>query len=111
LDTEYKKEFSLKLNKPIFREDKNKEFTISYETELPNKIFEEFFQINIDNLLVEFIFPTNSNISNPKLYVLTHQDRQKALQEEMDVKRGVTTQLTWNKIKEINEKDLLRIEW
>lgn len=111
MDTEYKKEFSLKLNKPVFREDKNKEFTIIYETELPNKFFEEFFQINIDNLLVKFIFPANSDISNPKLYLLSHQTRQKALQEGMDVKRGVTTQITWNNIKEIKENYLLRIEW
>jgi len=111
VDTEYKKEFILKLNKPVFREDKNKEFTIIYETELANKFFEEFYQINIDNLLVKFIFPANSDISNPKLYLLSHQDSQKSLQEGIDVKRGVTTQITWNNIKEIKEKYLLRLEW
>ena len=111
LDTENKKEFSLKLNKPVFQSDKNKEYTITYETELQNKFFEEFFQVNIDELSIEFIFPSNINNLHPKLYIITLLERQKSMQEEIDLKRGITTRIVWNKIKKLREKDLVRLEW
>jgi len=110
LDTGLKKKFSVKLNEPVFLDDRNKEFTVSYETELPSKIFEEFFITQINNLSVSFIFPSSSEISNPKLYLLANQDRKKVLQEKIDIKRGITTKITWNKIK-VEEKDLIRLEW
>lgn len=111
LDTVDKKGFSLKLNKPVFRDEKNKKYTITYETNLPHNFFEAFSQINIDDLSTEFIFPSNGDILHPKLYILTFKDRQKSLQDEVDLKRGVTTKITWNPIKNLKNKDLIRIEW
>jgi len=111
LDTEHKKEFTLKLNRPVFRGDKNKEYTITYETELPNNFFEELPQTNIDDLSVEFIFPSNNNIVHPELYLLTLQERLKSLQEKNDLKRGMTTRITWEKIKKLKDNDLVRLEW
>jgi len=111
LDTEDKKEFSLKLNNPVFLNDKNNEYTISYETELPYNFFEDISRINIGELYADFIFPSNSDNLHPKLYLLTHQTRQKSLKEEIDLKRGITTQITWNCIKNLKNKDLIRIEW
>lgn len=110
LDTENKKEFKLKLNKPIFQKDKNKKFTISYEIELKNNFFEEIFPINIEQLGIEFTFPTNVKIQ-PKLYLLTIKDRQKSIQEEVDLKRGISTQIKWNEIKNVEINDLVRLEW
>ena len=101
----------MKLNKPVFQSDKNKEYTITYEVELQNKFFEEFSQINIDELSIEFIFPSNSNNLHPKLYIITLLERQKSLQEEIDLRRGITTKIAWNQIKKLRNKDLVRLEW
>jgi len=111
LDTDNKKEFSLKLNKSVFRNDQNSKYTITYETELSNNFFEEFYQVDIDDLLIEFIFPSNSDISHPKLYSLTMKERQKSLQGEIELKRGITTRIKWSSIKNVKNKDLIRLEW
>jgi hypothetical protein len=111
LDTGHKKEFSLKLNKPIFRIDQNNEYAISYETESSHNFFEEFYQIDIGELSVEFIFPSNNPNLHPKLYFLNFKQREKSLQDEVNLTRGVTTKITWNPIKNIKNKDLIRIEW
>ena len=110
LDTENKKEFSLKLNKPLFQNDKNKEYTITYETEFQNNFYEEFSPINIEEFSIEFVFSTNNSV-HPKLYLISFKDRQKSIQEELDLKRGVTTQIKWVKLKNFKFKDIVRLEW
>lgn len=111
LDAKNKKEFSFKLNNPVFRNDKNNEITITYETQLPHRFFEEILTIDIDNFSTEIIFPSNNNTSNPQLFLFTYLKREKLPEKEMKVKRGVTTQTKWENIKNLKQKDLIRIEW
>jgi len=111
LDTKYKKEYSLKLNKPIFQNDKKNDFTISYETILPSNFFEDFLQIGTTAFAAKFIFPTNCENIDPKFYLLRYNERQKLPQQRMSIQRGVTTQISWDKITELNKGDLVRVEW
>ena len=111
LDTENKKEFSLKLNNPIFHNTQEVKYTISYETELPKNYFEEFCQIDIKELSTEFIFPSNIENLNPKFYVLTSKERQKSPQVEIDLKRGITTKIVWETFENLKNNDLIRLEW
>ena len=111
LDTKNKKEFSIKLKNPVFRGNNNKKITISYKTELLENIYEEIFKIPIDNFAGKMIFPSNEKELNPKLFLSTEKTREKNLQEKIDTKRGITTQINWAHIEGIKEKDLIRFEW
>ena len=111
LDTQNKKEFSLKLKKPVFLGDENKKIKISYETELLDRTFEEFFKNPIENIAAKIIFSSNEQALNPKLYISTGKTREKIMQETINKTRGVTTQINWAQIEGIKEKDLIRFEW
>ena len=112
VDTEYRKEFTLKLNEPVLKGDKNRKYTIVYEVEHPHRFFEHLFLINTENLSVNFNFPTNGSISEPKLYLIASKDREKTLiPMKPDSKKGVVTQVEWKIPSGVMEKDLVRLEW
>jgi hypothetical protein len=104
------KEFTLKLNKPLFRGDKIK-YSINYKSEEPNNYHENMFLINSEKFSLRFIFPTETNL-NPQLYAIENKDREKKLVERIPTKKeGVVTQLEWKKVDGIKENDIIRLEW
>jgi hypothetical protein len=104
------KEFTLKLNKPLFRGDKIK-YSINYKSEEPSNYHENMFLINSEGFSLRFIFPTETNL-NPQLYSIDNKDREKKLVERNPSKKeGVVTQLEWKKVDGIKENDIIRLEW
>jgi len=110
VDSPFRKEFTLRLNSPVFKGDKGR-YSVEYVVEEPKKYYENLFLINSDNLTVTFNFPTDS-IKHPKLYAIEKTSREKKLLDmDPDIKKGVRTQVKWKKIDGILEKDLIRLEW
>jgi hypothetical protein len=110
VDAPFWKEFTLKLNKPLFRGDKIK-YSINYKSEEPNNYHENMFLINSEEFSLRFIFPTETNL-NPQLYAIENKDREKKLVERIPTKKeGIVTQLEWKKVNGIKENDIIRLEW
>ena len=108
LDTDYKKEFSVKFNSPVLREDKKRGYTITYETEHPNNYFEDIMIADTDSYSMKFNFLANDENVHPKLYVSRYQDREK---NSINLKKGIPGRVGWDKIKNLKEKDIIRLEW
>jgi len=110
VDAPFWKEFTLKLNKPLFRGDEVK-YSINYKSEEPNNYHENMFLINSEEFSLRFIFPTETNL-NPQLYAIENKDREKKLVERIPTKKeGVVTQLEWKRVDGIKENDIIRLEW
>lgn len=111
VDAPYRKEFTTKLNKPIFESDKNRKYSISYECDEPYNYCENQFLINSEKFSLEFIFPTNAKL-NPKFYVIQKKDREKKILDIIpNIKQGLFTQIEWKKDDGIKENDIIRLEW
>ena len=104
------KEFTLKLNKPLFRGDRIR-YSINYKSEEPNDYHENMFLINSEKFSLRFIFPTETKL-NPQLYSIENKNREKKLLDRIPTKKeGVVTQLEWKKVDGIKENDIIRLEW
>ena len=111
VDTTVRKEFRIKLSKPVFKGDSGRKFSVIYEVEEPKNHYENLFLINSNRLCVRFIYPTEEKL-NPQLYAIQEKDREKRLLDRHPTKKeGVLTQLEWIKIDGVQEKDLIRLEW
>ncbi len=111
VDAPYRKEFTMKLNKPVFRNEKDRKYSITYECEEPDDYYENLFLINSEKFSLEFIFPTDAKL-NPTLYAIQREDREKRVLDMMpNKKEGVFTKIEWKKDDGIKEKDLIRLEW
>jgi hypothetical protein len=111
LDTPYRKEFSLKLNSPGYRSEKEKKYSIVYEVEEPNRIYENLFLIGAKNFSLTFNFPTFCKL-NPKSYLIHDQEKEKLeLKPDPQKIKGLRTKMRWIKTDGISEDSLLRLEW
>jgi len=107
VDTDYSKEFTFKLNEPIFSGAQG-EYTISCNVLEPQRNLENYFFIDSDELDVSFEFQTQHGL-NPKIYFKKNHENEMIL--ECTVKRtGSITQVLWTK-KEIHSMDSIRLEW
>ena len=111
MDSDYQKKFSIKFQNHILKGDKDREFTITYETEQKNQFFENFLFENTNCFMVKFNFPSNASELNPKLSFLSYQNREKILPAQIDVKTGVITVMTWEPINNLKKNDMIRLDW
>ena len=78
LDTSYRKEFVVKLDPPIFKNEKGRNYTLTYSVEEPRKVYENLFLINSKKLVYNFGYPSSELSTNPKLFVIEKkQQREK----------------------------------
>jgi len=111
MDSDYQKKFSIKFQNHILKGDKDREFTITYETEQKNQFFENFLFEDTNCFMVKFNFPSNASELNPKLSFLSYQNRDKTLPAQIDVKTGVITVMTWEPINNLKKNDMIRLDW
>ncbi len=112
LDTPKRKEFTIKLDEPVFSTDGERRYTIEYLVEEPKRSFENVFLINSEKLHVTFDFPAYEDIKEPKLYTITnHTGEKKLLKVNYKANVGLRTQLRWKKEDGIFENDMIRLEW
>ncbi|MEW6043656.1 MAG: hypothetical protein AB1608_05290 [Thermoproteota archaeon] len=110
LDTPYRKEFTLKLNSPVYKNEKNKKYSITYEEE-SNRNYENLFLTNMKNFSLTFNFPTISKL-NPKLSIISNQTNQTLeLEPDPEIIKGVRTRIRWTKTDGVSEGSLIRLEW
>lgn len=112
VDSPLRKEFTIKLNEPVFQGQTGRLYSVKYEAEEPSNFFENLFLLNSKKLTVQFSFPTDAKMKKPTLFLIQHEDREKKLLDpDPNVKQGVSTTLKWNIESGISEKDIVRLEW
>ncbi len=112
IDSPLRKEFTLKFSSPVYKGEKNRKYSVIYEAEEPKPTYEHFFWINTKKLTVNFSYPSNCGLKNPKLYYISREDREKKLVEyEPQIKQGILTQITWKLQNEVFERDIIKLEW
>ena len=112
LDAEYRKEFTIRLNNPIFKGEKNRNYTITYKIEESNRTYENLFLVNSGRLVCNFEYRNLDHLMRPKFFVIEKYNRDKKLMKAVSEKsKGKFTYLQWIKNDGISEKDMVRIEW
>ena len=107
VDTDHSKEFTFKLNEPLFGNDTG-DYVLSYQVEEPHKVIENYFFIDTHELEVKFEFPTDSNVK-PKIFYKKN-DQQYELMSHVENRKGYHTQILWKK-NNIDSFDSVRVEW
>jgi hypothetical protein len=107
VDTNHSKEFTFKLNEPIFSGAEG-EYTISYNTIESQRTLENCFFIDSDELDVSFEFQTQHGL-DPKIYYKKNNENEMILERTVKRKNSIT-QVLWVK-KEIHSLDSIRLEW
>lgn len=107
VDTDHSKEFTFKLNEPIFSGEEG-EYTISYNTLESQRNLENYFFMDSDELDISFEFQALHGL-DPKLYFKKNNENEMILECTVKKKDG-TTQALWIK-KEIHSMDSIRLEW
>lgn len=107
VDTDHSKEFTFKLNEPIFSGEQG-EYTISYNTLESQRNLENYFFIDSDDLDISFEFQTQHGL-DPKIYYKKNNETEMIL-EYIVKRKNSTTQVLWTK-KEIHSMDSIRLEW
>jgi hypothetical protein len=107
VDTNHSKEFTFKLNAPIFSGAEG-EYTISYNTIESQRTLENCFFIDSDELDVSFEFQTQHGL-DPKIYDKKSNENEMILERTVKRKNSIT-QVLWVK-KEIHSLDSIRLEW
>jgi hypothetical protein len=107
VDTNNSKEFTFKLNAPIFSGAEG-EYTISYNTIESQRTLENCFFIDSDELDVSFEFQTQHGL-DPKIYYKKNNENEMILERTVKRKNSIT-QVLWVK-KEIHSLDSIRLEW
>jgi hypothetical protein len=112
VDSPLRKEFSIKLNEPVFQGQTGRLYSVKYEVEEPERFFENLFLLNSKKLTVQFTFPTQNKMNKPNLYMIQQYNREKKLLGyDPSIKQGVTTTMKWVIETGIKEKDIIRLEW
>ena len=107
VDTDHSKEFTFKLNEPLFSNDKG-EYTLSYRVEEPQKVIENYFFIGANELDVTFEFPTESSLK-PKISYKKN-DQQYEMMDNVEKRKGYYTQIVCRK-NNLDSFDSIRLEW
>ena len=112
VDSPLRKEFSIRLNEPVFQGQIGRLYSVKYEVEEPTKFFENLFLLNSKKLTVQFSCPTESKIKKPNLFMIRHQNREKKVVDfDPNIKQGVSTTFNWEIETGVKEKDIVRLEW
>ena len=107
VDTDHSKEFTFKLNEPIFSEEKG-QYTLSYFVQEPQRKIENYFFLDSDELEISFEFETKNSLE-PKLFYKRNIGEKIILEPKIQ-RKGNINKFTWKKNK-ISSKDLISLEW
>ena len=109
LDNPYQKEFTTTFNKPIFKGEIDRCYTLEYDVEEPERYFENSFSTNCKKYNVSLIYPSDANFK-PIAYVNMKDMKAKfesELTEQVD-NNLVKVSWTWGTVV---EGQAFRLEW
>lgn len=112
VDGPFQKEFTTRFNKPILKDDEYRYYTIEYETEEPERYFENAFLIDCKKLVLKIEYPENGKIKELTLYEINQETEEKKKSKIRPVIRhvGNINRARWAKT-DIIKGQTFRLEW
>lgn len=80
------KEFTTEFNTPIKPGEKNREYTLIYEVEEPERYFENAFYIDVHKFSLDFTYPATNFKCNPIIYEYNQESEQKFKSKNQPIK-------------------------
>ena len=111
VDKPYQKEFTTIFNKPIFKGDKDRYYSLEYDVEEPEKYFENTFLVGCEKLIIAFDFPTSvRSLTIYESSLETGENKKIRIQPKLQKVAGDRNGVKWVK-RGIHEGQSFRFEW
>ncbi len=111
-DKPYQKEFTTSFHRPIYRDEKERGYTLEYDVEEPERYFENYFSINCKKYTMSIIYPADAGFKPVTYDVKVESDtktKSKA-QPKIEEHEDGLLKATWTKTNVI-ESQAFRLEW
>lgn len=109
--TDYSKQLTIKLNRPVFRGSLGHMIRVIYEKNEPSKFFEHRFLMDTDSFELNFITPKNISEMNPKFFVIDKNNNKYRLEAIQKIPKGMSHVTTWQKNDKMFLGDIIRLEY
>jgi hypothetical protein len=110
-DKQYQKEFTVAFNRPISKGEKDRNLTLEYDVEEPERYFENYFSISCKKYVVSLLYPRNAGFKPVVYDVKVEKDtktKTKSQPKIIKVKNGLKA--TWTRAN-VLESQAFRLEW
>jgi len=105
------KEFTTEFNTPVVKGEKDRQYTLIYEVEEPERYFENAFMIDVNNLVFHFQYPKSFECS-PKMYNVNQETEEKTLAKQQLEFETVGNYIVAKYERHENIKgETMRLEW
>ena len=111
-DKSYQKEFTTKFNRPIYKGEKDRSYTLEYDVEEPERYFENYFAVNCKKYTMSLIYPEDAGLK-PAIYDVNVEKgtRTKSARQPKVIRfKDHSLKATWSKTNVI-ESQAFRLEW
>jgi len=106
------KEFTTEFNVPVLKGEKNREYTLIYEVEEPERYFENAFLIDVQKFSLVFKYPANDFECNPVIYEINQETEKKIKSKIQPTIERVGDYCICHFVSEKNKRgNNVRIEW
>jgi len=109
--SEFSKQVTIKLNRPVFRGSEGRLVKVIYETREPSNFFQHRFLIDTNNFELNLITPHNFPNKRPKFFFIDGDNTKTLIQESNKISRGMSHVTTWQKNDNVYLNDIIRLEY
>lgn len=112
MDLPHTKEFTTVFENPVLRGEKDRQYTLDYEVEEPERYFENTFLLDGSKFSLTFSYPKESPINTPKAFSIIHESEEKIpfkILPEINEKENSIV-VKWS-IDSTKKGTAIRIEW
>ena len=112
VDKPTSKEFTTAFNKPVLKGETDREYTLVYEVEEPEKYFENAFLIDVQKFAFNFKYPATGFECNPVLYNVNQETDEKTKSSQQPEITKIGDNYVARYVRDENIKgETLRLEW
>ena len=105
------KEFTTEFNTPVIKGEKDRQYTLIYEVEEPERYFENAFMIDVNNLVFHFQYPKSFECS-PKMYNVNQETEEKTLaKQQLEIETVGNYYVAKYERHENIKGETMRLEW
>lgn len=111
MDRPHNKEFTISFNKPVYKGEKNRVYTLEYDVEERERFFEDKFSIDCKKFNLYFVCPSDTGF-NPALYEMDADSGKKLrkIKPASAEQQNSSLKMSWTKTN-LLEGQCVRLEW
>ncbi|MFQ5970436.1 MAG: adenylate/guanylate cyclase domain-containing protein [Nitrososphaerales archaeon] len=111
-DKPFQKEFTTKFNKPIYKGEKDRSYTLEYDVEEPERYFENYFSVNCKKYTMSLIYNPDSGLK-PAVYDVNVEKDTRTKSKKQPIVTEYENHLlkaTWTKT-DVIQSEAFRLQW